>query len=170
MERKKRERISQISVCFYWPKSVCQHLCCSVVFNSVRWNNTHTHTGNPPISRKAGAARTEVCKFWSLSWEFEAQEAKVQLWLKLQRVTLLGFKSFFLVTRITVWALPVNQGAQHMVYRWGSLWLPLLWPSCCLGCMTNGLTHCAALHTCRLNGRPSVDVWERVFCFKCVST
>lgn len=158
-------QIPQISVCSFWPKSVCHHLCCSVVSNSVRWNNTHTHThtGNPPISGKAGAARTEVCKFWSLSWELEAREAKVHLWLKLQRVKPLSFKSFFLVSRISAWQGPVNQGAQHMVYRWGRRWLPLLWPSRRLGCLTNGLTRGAASHTCWLNGRPSVDNRARVF-------
>lgn len=159
-------QITQISVCFIDPAQSVTTLVaqlCLTQWGGTTHTRTYTHAGNPPISGKAGAARTEVCKFWRLSREFEAQEGKVHLWLKLQRAERRSFKSVFLATRIMVWALPVNQGAQHMVYRWGALWLPLLWPSCCLGCMTNALTPCAALHTCWLG-------WARGFWFKCVST
>lgn len=128
----------------------------------VQWEGgTHTHVGNPPTSGKAGAARTEVCKFWRLSREFEAQEAKVHFWLKLRRVKLLYLKSIsFLVTR----AHGLSPASKSRCAAHGlQVESAVLRPTFCLGCMTNGLAPCAGLHTCWLKGRPSVDIWVRVF-------
>ena len=129
---------------------------------------THTHTLRNPInSVDTGAARPQACKFSEHVRGVGGSEGQSACLVEASENSVYIFKERLPPNH----SLPVNQGAQHMVYRWGNTpaWLTA-WPAVRFTWQIAWLTPCAGWPTCWLKDRLYSGGVSESLCLKCVST